>query len=197
MELKAVEEIALANVGVFAICASMDALCLRGPSRLQVPACMLCDSSALVTWSCRHRRHRRGDSGGSGSGSGNGSGILLLVGVVVVVVAVVVRALYVFDDPLFWLSRNWTSKKTLQNAVLRKGANLKKGQSPESGFSGFSRNIMMARHKITVPRSVSGSACFFQNMPFRHNRTRQRSRKYCKTRHFCNKAILPKIGFEI
>ena len=142
MELKAVEEIALANVGVFAICASMDALCLRGPSRLHVPARMLCDSSALVTWSCRHRRHRRGDTGGSGIG--NGSGIL---------------------------------------------------QSSESGFSGLFRNIMTARHKITVPRSVSGSACFFQNMHFRHNRTRQRSRKHCKTQHFCNKANFAKNRF--
>ena len=86
--------------------------------------------------------------------------------VVIVVVVVVVRALYVFDDPLFWLSRNWRSKKILQNAVLRKVANLKKGQSSESGFSAFFRIIMMARHKITVPRSVSGSVCVFQYMHF-------------------------------
>ena len=86
--------------------------------------------------------------------------------VVAVVVVVVVRALYVFDDLLFWLSRNWRSKKTLQNAVLRKGATLKRGQSSESGFSASFRIIMMARHKITVPRSVSGSVCVFQYMHF-------------------------------
>ena len=80
----------------------------------------------------------------------------------------------------------------LQNAVLRKGSNLKKVRSLESGFFGFFRKIMMGRHKITVPRSVSGSACFFLNMHFRHNGTWQRSRKYCKTQHFCNKAILKK-----
>ena len=57
--------------------------------------------------------------------------------VVVVVVVVVVRALYVFDDPLFWLPRNRRIKKMLQNAVLRKGANLKKVQSSESGFFVF------------------------------------------------------------
>ena len=73
---------------------------------------------------------------------------LMIVVILVVVVVVVVRALYVFDDPLFWLSRNWRSKKILQNAVLRKGANLKKGHSSESGFSAFFRIIMMARHKI-------------------------------------------------
>ena len=44
----------------------------------------------------------------------------------VAIVTVVVRALYVFDDPLFWLPRNRRSKKILQNAELRKGANLKK-----------------------------------------------------------------------
>ena len=81
-------------------------------------------------------------------------------------IIVVVRALYVFDDPLFWLSRNWRSKKILQNTVLRKGANLKKGQISESGFSAFFRIIMMARHKITVPRSVLGSVCIFQYVRF-------------------------------
>ena len=50
----------------------------------------------------------------------------------------------------------------------------------------------MGRHKITVLRSASGSACFFQNMHLRHNRTWQRSRKYCKTQHFCNCAIYKK-----
>ena len=118
-------------------------------------------------------------------------------GVVVVVVVVVVRALYVFDDPLFWLPRNRRSKKILQNAVLRKGANLKKVQSSESGFLVFFffRKIMMGRHKITVLRSVSGSACFLQSMNFRHNCTWQRSRKHCKTQHFCNSAILQKTRF--
>ena len=52
---------------------------------------------------------------------------------------VVVRALYVFDDLLFWLPRNRRSKKILQNAVVRKGAKLKKVQSSESGFFGFFR----------------------------------------------------------
>ena len=71
-----------------------------------------------------------------------GGGVVEVVVVVVVVVHAeevvigeeVVRALYVFDDPLCWLSRNWRSKKILQNAVLRKGANMKKVQSSESGF---------------------------------------------------------------
>ena len=92
--------------------------------------------------------------------------VVVVVIVVVVVVVVVLHALYVFDDPLFWLPRNRRSKKILQNTVLRKGANLKKVQSSESGFFGFFRKIMMGRHKNTVLRSVSGSACFFSKHAF-------------------------------
>ena len=98
---------------------------------------------------------------------GGGRLVVLVVVVVLLLLLLLRRALYVFDDPLFWLSRNWRTKKILQNAVLRKGANLKKGQSSESGFSTcFFRIIMMARHKITVPRNVSGSVCVFQYMHF-------------------------------
>ena len=76
------------------------------------------------------------------------------------------RALYVFDDPLFWLSRNWRSKKILQNAVLRKRANLKKGQSSESGFFAFFSHYHDGKTQNHCPTQCFGLRVRFSKHAF-------------------------------
>ena len=100
-------------------------------------------------------------------------------------------AFYVFDDLSFWLSYKRRCRKIPRNAVHWNRAMLKKVES--SGL--FSSESRMARYQITVPRSFSGSRCFWKAR-FLDTCTQCRGRKYCKVQHFATLQCFRKRDFE-